>query len=71
MDRPPGDKTQDAKSRSELINDPRGQLREVQEKARKAYREIRRRQQTLGLRTHCFCAETRLPVRFQSMDPQR
>ncbi|GLR94852.1 MULTISPECIES: hypothetical protein [Bradyrhizobium] len=43
MHRPPGGKTQDAKSRSELINDLRRQMREVQEKARKAYREIKRR----------------------------
>jgi hypothetical protein len=43
VDRPPADKTQDAKCRSELINDLRRQMREVQEKARKAYREIKQR----------------------------
>ena len=41
--RPSGDKTQDAKSRSELINDLRREMREEQENARKAYWEIKQR----------------------------
>ncbi|CUU18028.1 hypothetical protein BjapCC829_26385 [Bradyrhizobium barranii] len=40
------DKTQDAKSRSEIIADLRKQMREVQEAARKAYRDLKNREPT-------------------------